>query len=210
MLLSACSGTGGSRVLVLSPCSCSPSCRGAGRGGHPDCRGPHRSAGRGDTAADCTGKLLTVHLYVSLCMYLIGVGGCCHVLPSPDLVLCMLLQLGGYDLVLPPPPSSAAVVAFCLKFLAGYGNTVLGPLSANSSSSSVSDKRMSFGVHSDQDGGLGLQRLVSEDMGGERGDARWLCGHHTTLHLHAVGFADTVSTGMPLSRGKTSGGCRLA
>ncbi|KAI8464305.1 MAG: gamma-glutamyltranspeptidase [Monoraphidium minutum] len=36
----------------------------------------------------------------------------------------LMAQLGGLDLIFPPPPSSAAVVAFALRFLAGYDGTL--------------------------------------------------------------------------------------
>lgn len=48
----------------------------------------------------------------------------------PAITQTLKAQLGDLDLILPPPPSSAAVVAFALKMLAGYGDTLRSPAAA--------------------------------------------------------------------------------
>eukprot|EP00879_Flechtneria_rotunda_P013855 GHRR01014471.1.p1 GENE.GHRR01014471.1~~GHRR01014471.1.p1 ORF type:complete len:716 (+),score=228.03 GHRR01014471.1:397-2544(+) len=94
------------------------------------------------------------------------------------------VELGELELLVPPPPSSAVVVAFALKFLAGYGNRLQNS-SSSDGDNSHSDKSSvaglpagrrllqagqaarvtrnpvpSFGVNPGRDGGLGMQRLV--------------------------------------------------
>ncbi|KAF8065580.1 GGT2 [Scenedesmus sp. PABB004] len=73
------------------------------------------------------------------------------------------VTVGELELVLPPPPSSAAVVAFALQFLAGYGNTALtaGASNASSDAPGGAQPRAAFGpAPHPADGGLGLHRLV--------------------------------------------------
>jgi hypothetical protein len=98
--------------------------------------------------------------------------------------LCRL-QLGELELLIPPPPSSAAVVGFVLKFLAGYGNTLINSTvtttsSSTSSSGSSSNVAVSteagepapeadtadstlasFGAEPKRDKALGMHRMVS-------------------------------------------------
>lgn len=80
---------------------------------------------------------------------------------------------------MPPPPSSAAVVGFVLKFLAGYGNTLQStPASIQSTgrpavSTEAGDEAAapageteelmlaSFGSEPKRDKALGMHRLVS-------------------------------------------------
>lgn len=103
-------------------------------------------------------------------------------LASSSAFFLYLLQLGELELLIPPPPSSAAVVGFVLKFLAGYGNTLINGTASSSSSSTSSDiavsaeagkpapeadaaesKLASFGAEPKRDKALGMHRMVRFD-----------------------------------------------
>jgi hypothetical protein len=111
--------------------------------------------------------------------------------PRPPAPTRAARQLGDLDLLFPPPPSSAAVVAFALKFLVGYGGTLRSPGSATTKAAAGAGAgggrrrlrrtlkgagaeagaaaRMSFGVDYARDGGLGLQvRAKADGVGPSR------------------------------------------